>query len=232
MCEYNAKVQEGNIDGGNIEMPIREVIAELVSSYTSIAQDDCFKALRATDDPMIEAIKQLTFSTIRVKEGKTDDEHKVPISSIEDTEKPIDLIKLNKFVEGGIGKDKGWYFIIEQFNYLLTAQKAIDLGIKPDTVHSSYAMKEISRSIDLGKTPTSKTNLLKTLQRVITAMIGEEYKATSHDVNFLMSVYSKKGKKALAVACANHRFFTGYIAEICHKIVLDKEYSVEFKTAK
>ncbi len=63
-------------------------------------------------------------------------------------------------------------------------------------------------------------------------MIGEEYKATSHDVNFLMSVYSKKGKKALAVACANHRFFTGYIAEICHKIVLDKEYSVEFKTAK
>ena len=88
-------------------------------------------------------------------------------------------------------------------NFLLTAQKAVDLGIDPKAVNDSYAMSEIAREFDMGKNPTSKTNLLKTLQTVITAMLGEQYKATSHDVNFLMSVYSKKNRKALTVTCAN-----------------------------
>lgn len=84
----------------------------------------------------------------------------------------------------------------------------------------------------MGKNPTSKTNLLKTLQTVITAMLGEQYKATSHDVNFLMSVYSKKNRKALTVTCANHRYFRNYLAEVCHRIVTGKTYELDFKTKK
>ena len=63
-------------------------------------------------------------------------------------------------------------------------------------------------------------------------MLGDGYKATSHDVNFLMSVYTKKGRKALSVSCANHRFFCGYIAEVCHRIVTNKAYEVEYRAKK
>lgn len=247
--DYNEAVQNGNF-APTIEVPkidasgnpskdtetllIREVIEQLINEHTAIAREECFALLKATDSPMIEAVKQLTFSTIRIVDKKVgEDKQKTPVSSIEDAEKPIDLLKLHKYVGGdGIGKNKNWAYMVEKLNFLMTAQKAVDLGVKPKEVNESYAMSDISKQIDLGKTPTSKTNILKTLQAVVTAMIGEEYKATSHDVNFLMSVYSRKNRKALTVTCANHKYMRQYMAEICHRIVLGKSYALEYRKAK
>lgn len=249
ITEYNEAVQNGNF-APTIEVPktdasgnptddketvlLREVIEQLVNEHTAIAREECFAALKATADPMLEAVKQLTFSTIRIVDKKVgEDKQKIPVSSIEDSEKAIDLLKLHKYVGGdGIGKDKNWAYKVEKLNFLMTAQKAVDLGINPKEVHNSYAMSDISKQIDLGKTPTSKTNILKTVQAIVTAMVGEEYKATSHDVNFLMSVYSRKNRAALTVTCANHKYMRQYMAEICHRIVLDKSYALEYKRVK
>lgn len=245
--DYNESVQTGNFQP-TIEVPkadasgnptdgtetvvLREVIEQLVNEHTNIARNECFEALKATDDPMLEAVKQLTFSTIRIVDKKNG-EDKIPVSSIEDAEKAIDLLKLHKYVGGdGIGKDKQWAYKVEKLNFLLTAKKAVDLGIDPTEVNNSYAMSDISKAIDLGKTPTSKTNMLKTLQAIVTAMVGEEYKATSHDVEFLMSVYSRKNRAALTVTCANHKYMRQYMAEICHRIVLGKSYALDYKKAK
>lgn len=225
---------DGNPNGGTVTMTIRDVVDQLVNEYTSIVRDECFNDLKATDDPMLEAVKKLTYQTIRVTD-KTEGEknNKISVSRIEDTEKYIDLLKLHKYVGGdGIGKDKQWAYMVEKLNFLLTAQKAVDLGIDPKAVNDSYAMSEISKSIDLGKTPTSKTNILKTLQAIVTAMVGDEYKATSHDVNFLYSVYSRKNRAALTVTCANHKYMRQYMAEICHRIVLGKSYAIDFKQIK
>ena len=124
--------------------------------------------------------------------------------------------------------------MVEKFNMLLTAQKAVDLGINPKEINDSYAMSEIAKGWDLGKNPASKTNILKTLRGIVTAMLGEEFanKVTSHDVNFLLSVYSRKSRKALTVTCANHKYMRGYVMEICHRVVTDKGYEVDYKKAK
>ena len=102
----------GNPADGTEEKLVREVVEQLVNEYTSIARDECFDALKSTDDPMLEAVKQLTFSTIRIVDKKVgEDKQKTPVSSIEDAEKPIDLLKLHKYVGGdGIGKDKQWAY--------------------------------------------------------------------------------------------------------------------------
>lgn len=237
---YNNAVQSGNFnpvmeypaetaDGGITIVLVRDVIEQTINEHTSIAREECFTALKATDDPMLAAVKQLTFPTIRIVDKKVGEETKIPVSSIEDSEKAIDLLKLHKAVEGGIGQNKQWAVMVEKFNFLMTAQKAVDLGIGPKAIHDSYAMSDIARQIDMGKTPTSKTNLLKTLQAIVTAMVGEEYKATSHDVNFLMSVYSRKNRKALTVTCANHKYMRQYLMEICHRIVEGKTYAVDYK---
>jgi len=85
----------------------------------------------------------------------------------------------------------------------------------------------------MGKTPTSKTNMLKTLQAVIDAMLGEgKFKATSHDVAYLLSVYSRKNRAALTVTCANHRYFRNYIAEVCHRCATGKSYEIDHCTKK
>lgn len=222
---YNDAVQNGDFNTAN---KLNAEIEQAVNEYTSIAREECFKRLAATDDPMLAAVKELSFMTIRAKDTKVGDE-KIPVRVIEDSEKAIDLLKLHKAVKGGIGKDEKWAAMIEKLNFLMTAQKAVDLGIDPKAVNDSYAMSDIARQIDMGKTPTSKTNILKTVQAIVTAMIGEEYKAVSHDVNFLMSVYSRKNRKALTVSCANHKYMRQYMMEICHRIVEGKSYALDYK---
>lgn len=224
---HNSLIAESKYDEA---LKLRAPIAEVISEYAAASCEACFAELKAAgDNAMIEAVKRLTFPTLKLKEERKEGVILAEYS-IEDAEKPIDLRKLHKYC-GGIGKDQNWIYLAEKLNFLLTAQKASDLGIADLAIISdSYAMSSIARDLDMGKTPTSKTNILKTLQSIVTAMVGEEFKATSHDVNFLMSVYSKKSnKKALTVTCANHRWMAQYLMEICHRIVLSKGYEIDYK---
>ena len=223
----NPTVEVTTVDGIVKEVAVRAAMETAVNKYTNIACTECLENLSKSETPMYEAIIQLTYPTIRIvdKQGGKDE---TPKTVIEDSERYIDLIKLHNLVKGGIGVEKDWAYMIEKLNYLLTAQKAIDLGIDPKEVYSNFAMTDIAREIDMGKTPTSKTNILKTLQIVVTAMIGAEYKATSHDVNFLLSVFSKKNRRALTVSCANHKSMRQYMMEICHKIILEKNYALDY----
>lgn len=219
-----------------------EDVDQVIGEYTSIVRTMCFEDCNAAEDPMMEAIKRLSFVTIR-KVDTVNQETKISVRSIDTKEQTIDLLKLHKFCQkaaqdangkhpDGIGHDKNWPAAAEKLNFLLTYQAAVDLGINPKTVSDSYAMSNIAREFDMGKTPTSNTNMLKTLQTVVTAMLGEGYKATSHDVEFLKKAHTKKSRKALTLACANHRNFRGYMAEICNHIAFGTAYGLDYKTKK
>lgn len=232
--EAEALVKDYNefVQGGKFEDATKADAActEKINEYTGIVRDMCFEECKSSSDPMLAAVKVLSYVTIGVKDEQKGD-NKVPVRSIVDKERQIDLLKLHKYC-GGIGKDENWLHIAQKLNFLLTAQKARDLGLDPKAVNDSYAMSQIAQQYDMGKNPTSKTNLLKSLQTVVSAMLGDDYKATSHDVNFLMSVYSRKNRKALTVTCANHRYFRNYLAEVCHRIVTGKSYELDYKTKK
>ena len=224
---YNDAIQNGRFEEST---KADTAMTEKINEYTATVRDMCFEDCKATDDPMLAAVRTLSYVTIGVKDEKKGDD-KVPVRTVVDKERAIDLLKLDKYC-GGIGHDKEWMHVAQKMNFLLTCQKARDLGLDPQKVNDSYAMSEIARQFEMGKNPTSKTNLLKTLQMVVTAMVGDGYKATSHDVNFLLSVYSKKNRKALTVSCANHRNFRGYVMEICHRIVTGKSYELVYKTKR
>lgn len=225
VMEYNEHIQNSEFSEAK---DVDSDTSKFVNEYTAMARTECFNRLIESGNPMLEAVKELVFDTIRVKDTVQGD-NDIPVRVVEEIQRPIDLMKLHKYVDGGIGEDKNWQYEVEKFNMLMTAQKCQDLGINPKVVSDSYAMSDIAKKIDMGKTPTSKTNMLKTLNRVIHSMIGEEYKATSHDVNYLLSIYSKKKRQALTVTCANHKYMRQYLAEICHRIVLGKSYEVDFK---
>lgn len=210
---------------------LEKEIAEVIDAYTEKARAEVFAYLKASEDPMLEAVKMLRFMTIRTKDTKVEDSD-IKVRTIEDREIAINLLRLHKEVKGGIGADKQWIYRNEKLNFLLTAQRAIDLGINPKEINDSYAMNDISRALDMGKTPTSKTNILKTVQGLVSAMIGEEYKATSHDVNFLLAIYSRKDRTALTVKAPDHKYLASYMAEICHRIVTGKTYNILYKKTK
>lgn len=225
--EYNDAVQNGRFEEST---KLDTTMTEKINEYTQTVRDMCFDECKNTENPMLTAVTMLTFETIGVKDKKEGDD-KIPVRSIVEKERTIDLLKLHKHC-GSIGANEDWAHIAQKMNFLLTAQKCVDLGIDPKAVNDSYSMTQIAKEYDMGKNPTSKTNLLRTLQTVIDAMLGEEYKATSHDVNFLLSVYSKKDRKALTVSCANHRYFRNYLAEVCHRIVTKKSYEVSYRAKR
>jgi len=231
--EYNEANQTERFD---IVAKINAEIEKTVTAYTAIATDVTFDTLAAQEDPMLAAVTMLEYLVISAKDERTK-EAKIPVRRIIYKEKQIDLVKLQSHIADGnkskyIGKDANWFHIIEKLNLHLTAQKAVDLGIDPTAINDSFYMSDIAHKIDLGKTPLSKTNTLKTLQTVINAMIGEDYKATSHDVNYIMTVYARKNRAALSVTCANNKRLVGYIAEVCHRIVTGKSYQVVYKEKK
>lgn len=226
---YNEAFQEKKFD---ISAKIDAEITQAINEYTGIVRDMCFEECKASDNPMLAAVRMLSFVTIGVKDT-TEGDDKVPVRSVIEKERQIDLLKLHKYC-GGIGADHNWLYMVEKFNMIMTAKKAVELGIDPKAINDSYAMSEIARGFDMGKNPASNTNILRTMRTIIAAMLGEEFtnKVTSHDVNFLPSVHSRKGSKALTVTCADHKRMRGYMMEICHRIVTGKSYEVDYKKAK
>lgn len=220
--------------GEDVDMvQMRKTIADLkekVGAYDAAAKALCYEDCFATGDAILEAVRIRQYASITVKDTQEDG---CPlVHSVETKMKDIDLLDMNKKLGGNLGHETNWPHLAQRVNFLLTVDRAKGLGIDPKGISNSYTMSEIAKEIDMGKTPTSNTNMLKTMQRVVAAMLGDGYKATSHDVVYLKSVYAKKGKKALSVQCADHRRFVGYMADICHHLVTGKPYEVESREIK
>lgn len=238
MAEYLATAEEGVKEyndlllEGKYDAKVEEKFNDAISDYTSMAQVIAFSECVESGDPMKEACIRLSFETIRAKNEPIEEGSKIKKKVIEPTEKRIDLKRLQKFCDGKLGVDSNWVYALEKLNFLLTAHRAKELGDDPKQIRDCYAMADISREYDLGKNPASNTNLLKTITGIVQQMIGEEFKPNSHDVKFLLFTYSKKGREALKVSCANHKQMRELAQEICHRILVDGKYAVDFKRIK
>lgn len=241
LADINALVREYNelmldAKGGEAKSKDDDIQSK-VKEYNQLSATICYDDCLACENPMLEAVRMLTYDTVKLTDEKND------ISAIatrhaDPATKAIDLLSFDRYAsrfpehKSGVGKDPKWSAYIEQLNFQLTLRTANELGVDPTAINNSYAMSELARETTLGKNPTSNTQLLKTLQLIVTAMIGEEYKPLSKDVTFLMRTYARKGRKALQVACSDHKKFTSLIAEICYRIVTDETYTVDFKIRK
>ena len=237
LCKkYNEALGDDKISKQELDK-IAEELEQTVNEHTMVARKECFDELLDSADPMLEAVKRLTFMSIKAVDKKVgDDKVKLTVKEITDVYKGIDLLKLEKESANGIGRDPKWNGYVEQLNRCMTVRAAKRLLKNKDhlttvlkSITTDYKIAKIAEEISLGKDPTSNTKLLGTLQTVINAMIGEEYKATSHDVNFMVDLYASKGRTALSAVCANHNYFRRYIMGICHSIVTGEDYEISFK---
>ena len=208
---------------------------EVINTYTGISKAKCYAAAKASGDAMKYAIKEFFFPVIKVKETKDKDTDTV-IRSIIEAERPIDLGDMHKKL-GGIGADTNWIYRAEKFNYHLTIRAAERVGAKVKS--DAFAMNEVSRAIEMGKNPCSNTQMLKTLQSIVDMMLGtkedgSQYKAVSHDVNYLVDCYSNDNKKSkTSITAANHKTLRHYLKKVCYRILTDgKGYDCEQREIK
>ena len=220
-----------------------EVIAELNSKkdellgiYVATAREMCYEECKAAEDPMLHAAKKYSFPCISVKDVQDKDTATVT-RTIVDTKKVIDLFTLHRYCKG-IGKDSNWVYRLERLNYLLTYKTIDEITAGDDRkqklakLKETYAMDKVSKSIDAGETPTSKTQVLKKLNELIAATIGEEYHGLSIDAKFLLKIYTKEGKGALSVVTPTHSRFCGKFLRVLHRIVTNGTYEAEYREEK
>jgi hypothetical protein len=206
---------------------------EVITYYNETAKDMCFSACRNAEKPMHYAVLTFFWKGIRVK-GTVDKETQIVSRQIVEAEKPIDLGALYKFMDNKLGADHMWFYTAEKLNFYLTYRAADRVGAEAvkkllDSKSDCFLMSKIARDIDLGKNPCSNTNLLKTLNRVIKEMLGEEYEATSRDVRYLVDAYSNDNKKSrTALTAANHKTLRNYLKKVCERILTGRYgYDVE-----
>lgn len=207
-----------------------DAMTQCINEYASVSRAICYAAAKTSGDPMKYAINTFFYPTIRLVE-KREKETDVIIRSIVDAEKPIELGDIHKALNG-IGYDTNWIHDAEKFNYYLCIRAAERVGatIKND----SYRMSKIAQERSLGKNPCSNTQLLKTLQLIVTEMLGEGYKVTSHDVNYLVDVYANDDKRSkTGITAANHKTLRTYLKKVCYRVLNEnKGYDVTAREIK
>lgn len=199
-----------------------------------IVYDDCRKA----ENAIIEAANRLTYTYLSKKDTTV---NKRKVRTLTERTEVIDLYDMDEYLEG-VGLDEVWKDKAQRLNYALTLRVAVDLGNKPDTpeykeILNKYRMTEAAKAIRLeieqGKTPFSNTQLLKTLEGIFMAMVGDNYKPKQIDVAFLREALTKRKKDGCTIQCANHREFYRILLEVSHRMITDKtHYNVSAKLAK
>ncbi len=235
---YNAAVNDENTKAAELEKLNNEA-AELEKEYARTAFHAVALELLDNPAPMLAAATALNFETLKHKDAE--DENGIKSRKLVTADRPLDFVSLESFfTERGkkFGAEAAWVYKVAAFNRLLCMRTAESIGADVKTVAEKFATPTQARDIKLGKTPTSNTQLLKQLQIIIDSMLYEEgekgniYKANSHDVGYLLSLYAKKGRGVLSVAAARPKYLEKLIAEILHRIVTEKAYNIEFKEKK
>lgn len=233
------------VKAGNTESAIAEEkkLKDLEKSYIDLRMTKVFEELCTKDKPIIEALKMHSF---KVPSHKVKSNDKGIIESIETFEKDrqLDLLKFCAHAK----LSTSWQYDASKFNKLLCLRAAVELGYDKDDIKKlseKYSLQSKAKEIEMGKTPTSNTQICKLLQKVIDQIVfvpkivdGEPieenvYRCNNHDVQYLLALYTKKGKEKLSVAVSKDDFLRRIIATVLHRVVTNGRYSVEgFKEAK
>lgn len=217
-------------------------LADLEKEYLVEQQSAVFAALASEENPMLAAIKKLTFTIIKHND-KTDKDRDLTTRELITKDRQIDLLRFDEYCskanKAEIAHDPLWQYKVQCFNQLMCLRSARELKIDPKAISDSYYIAEKAKEIDMGKTPDSNSSILKALQSCIDAIIFVDdgkgkntYKASSHDVAYLLMTYTRKGKTALSVATANHSTMRNFVSVICHRVVTGESYTIEYKEDK
>lgn len=209
--------------------------------YNFHSQAATFAEIKATEDPMLEAVKRLSYPVMTVKE-KTENNgggtvHYLATGS---KDEQIDLLALAAKC-GGIGHDTNWFATIEQLCLRMTLVAAGGIALSPEEIASidaSFNMSQLARQIQLHlndpdePNPISIKQMLKVLDKILEQMLGEGYHAEVRDVKYMLGTFTGKSRKFLTMKTLNSKRLAGVIHEMAHRIVLGKAYCLEANVKK
>ena len=145
--------------------------------------------------------------------------------------------------------ETSWIYPLEQFTYRLCLRTAQDVMSKKEykrwynvMQHTApFAMRKLSRQIDLGETPCSNTQIGKTLQSIVDKIANQDetksgddfIKTNNADVRFLVSGFtSLSAKDLLGLNTAAPTKMKELFLRVMHRVVTNGEYGVGYRIQK
>ena len=227
LADYEAKIAEVN------KICAKGTTAEVEGKLTELKNiENDYRALRekevfASCADVHEALVQHHFTTISHKKISEDG----VMTGVEKSERMVQ-IDLRKFCEYK-SLDMGWFYEMQALNKRLTLKAATELGVSAKDMKSiddSYSMDKLAHEIDLGKTPTSDTQCVKHIQKVLDSLSEGEGRVNSHDMAYIWLCYAKKNNKtALRVICSKHTILQSLLMDVFHRVVTNGTYGVDHK---
>lgn len=219
----------------------KEAMDKAVKDYNDLAIISDFITLRSMASPMKSAIEQLNIATISSKENRSKDSEIITYS-LEPAVRQIDLVAFDEFCQREkmeIAHDRLWHHNVDKFCLLVTYKVFKDLGNDTKKLEETYSISKVAKDIDMGKTPTSNTQILKQLQTIVDTIIFETedgsdkniYKVTTHDANYIIATMTKRGKSGTVVTPRPQTMHT-LIMDVLHRIITNTDYKVEYFTKK
>lgn len=223
--DYEAKIAEVNqacAKKADVEGKLAE-LNNIEKEYRTIRESEVFAGLADTH----QAIELHRFTTIGhkklIEEGR--------MTGVEKSERRVQ-VDLKKFCEVK-GFDLGWFYELQALNKRLTLRVAQSIGVtaaEMKRINDSYNMDKLAREVELGKTPTSDTQVVKHMQKVLDMLSPNEGKVNNHDLGYVMSCYTKRNNKAaLRVQCSKHTMLLSLMGDVFYRIATKGVYGVDYK---
>lgn len=231
-----AVCKAGTVDKRN---EIEDELDEHIGYYNNAQKTACYTKCKKAKYPMRKAVETFFYPTIRIKET-VDKKAEIPVivRTVVESEKAIDLLDFDKQCD----LHGEWKYSIQKFNRYMTADVA--KGINDDLDLTNFHIAEAAKKIDMGKTPLSKRQVISTIQGIVNAMLGEDYKAdpeypkafnvNQYDWRYLTEGYSRINNKTKGgLKASNHKALTFIFMNIAYRVLMgEKGYHLQQKEIK
>lgn len=213
-------------------------LQEAEADYARLKEFAVYDAFIGKENAIIELIKLYSFEIIghSVMRNK-DDNNRITIVERVTKEKRINLLAFCKRAK----MDTDWQYTASGFNQLMCLRVATDLGANVKEIAKSYYLRDKVKQMEMGKTPTSTTQVCKLLQKIIDEMLPNEdengkpiYKVNNHDVTYLDQCYGKRSSRnRLTISVSKDGFLLSVLTDIAYRLVTGGKYGVDgFKVIK
>lgn len=225
--DYNKAFMAKSFDGIK---DAEENLKKELKAYKKAASDAVLYRLSGTDNPVLEAVKQLTYQVFRTKMVKDDNGNDCGIELVP-TDARIDLVKVCEYCK----LSTNWQYKVEKLALLLALRAAKELKIPASEIKVmawKFRMNELARKQEMGETPESNTQIVTAIQMIMDEVLPGLGKANSHDAAYMWMAATKAGREAKCIKVADAKMAHRLFAEVANRIVTKGRYSVDYKMIK
>lgn len=207
--------------------------------YNSLCWDEYVESVKGDEFPMIRAIRDMDYEIGAIKDEARGKKKTISKKVFDTATARIDPEELQDDLGVDIGASSDWLKHLKNLNIIMTGHVGMKMGFDPGEIMRSYKIRQNLLALEAFGFKDGNYNdlvadqmLKEHFEVVIADMIGEEPRVKEFDEHIMFyvnSVYAKKSRRALELACSNHAAFKTLMMEICYYIITGAEFSLKYK---